>query len=149
MGAVQAGVGQYGGGGSKGCGGSKGVGAVRVWGLDYRRVQLTQPAPTASPFTSAILYLNDDFQGGKFFFAHGPKDLSPQVGLHRAVGGVLVVTVPIPIYCLAICEPKVWTNGRLLSWSGEHAWCYRGNQGAEMCGGTVVHTGPKPQRAVN
>lgn len=27
---------------------------------------------------SAILYLNEDFQGGKFFFAHGPKDLSPE-----------------------------------------------------------------------
>lgn len=27
---------------------------------------------------SAILYLNDEFEGGQFFFAHSPKDLSPQ-----------------------------------------------------------------------
>ena len=34
------------------------------------------------PFShiSAILYLNGgDFEGGRFFFAHSPKDLSPQV----------------------------------------------------------------------
>ena len=29
--------------------------------------------------TSAILYLNDDFEGGKFFFAHSTADLTPQV----------------------------------------------------------------------
>ena len=29
--------------------------------------------------TSAILYLNGDIEGGEFFFAHSPKDLSPQV----------------------------------------------------------------------
>ena len=28
---------------------------------------------------SAILYLNGNFDGGKFFFAHSPKDLSPEV----------------------------------------------------------------------
>ena len=28
---------------------------------------------------SAILYLNGEFEGGKFFFAHSPKDLSPEV----------------------------------------------------------------------
>ena len=29
--------------------------------------------------SSAILYLNGDFEGGKFFFAHSTKDLTPQV----------------------------------------------------------------------
>ena len=28
---------------------------------------------------SAILYLNDEFEGGEFFFAHSTTDLSPQV----------------------------------------------------------------------
>ena len=31
------------------------------------------------PFNSAILYLNGDIEGGEFFFAHSPKDISPQV----------------------------------------------------------------------
>ena len=28
---------------------------------------------------SAILYLNNEFEGGEFFFAHSTKDLSPEV----------------------------------------------------------------------
>ena len=28
---------------------------------------------------SAILYLNEDFEGGKFFFAHSTTNLRPQV----------------------------------------------------------------------
>ena len=28
---------------------------------------------------SALLYLNGDFEGGEFFYAHSTKDLSPDV----------------------------------------------------------------------
>lgn len=102
---------------------------------------------THSSPSSSILYLNGDFQGGKFFFAHGPKDLSPQVMARWVEWGALPysVMVPIPIPCVAICDSKVWTNGWLLCWSGEHAWCHRGDQGAEVCSGTVVHAGPNTQ----
>ena len=30
-------------------------------------------------FSSAILYLNGEFEGGEFFFAHSTKDLTPDV----------------------------------------------------------------------
>lgn len=31
---------------------------------------------------SALLYLNNEFEGGDFFFAHSTKDLSPEVSIH-------------------------------------------------------------------
>ena len=31
---------------------------------------------------SALLYLNNEFEGGDFFFAHSTKDLSPDVSIH-------------------------------------------------------------------
>ena len=36
--------------------------------------------------SSAILYLNEDFVGGKFFFAHGTKDLTPEVSCRGCYG---------------------------------------------------------------
>ena len=47
----------------------------------YIQLELTVhiTAPLLISLLSAILYLNNEFEGGQFFFAHSTKDLSPEV----------------------------------------------------------------------
>ena len=46
---------------------------------DYRLVIFTWFVTPTFSVHSAILYINEEFEGGKFFFAHSTKKLTPQV----------------------------------------------------------------------
>ena len=45
---------------------------------DYRYVKMLSCHGVTLSLYSAILYLNDGFDGGDFFFAHSTSNLSPQ-----------------------------------------------------------------------
>lgn len=98
---------------------------------------------------SAILYLNDDFDGGELFFTNRDAKTITVSRLPILIPGSVRSPFPEALPSCSVSpgssEAQLRSPGGLLLGSGKSTWCYRGDQRPSVRAGPLVHKGEDVQ----